>query len=82
MLSRLTWRTAGVGLGGACRHSLFCALRLWLCCAAGWVGGMQVAMLAARARALNERPPSDALRLVGYCSDQAHSSIKKAAMVG
>lgn len=29
-----------------------------------------VAMLAAKARALEGRPPGDALRLVAYCSDQ------------
>lgn len=33
-----------------------------------------VALLAAKARAMQDRPPADVLRLVAYCSDQAHSS--------
>lgn len=40
-----------------------------------------VALLAARARTLAGRQPKDALRLAVYCSDQAHSSVKKACMV-
>ena len=40
-----------------------------------------VALLAARAKALGGRPPEDALKLVAYSSDQAHSCLKKACMV-
>eukprot|EP00887_Chlorella_sp_A99_P005665 scaffold1.g5665.t1 len=40
-----------------------------------------VSLLGARARVMAGRPPSDALRLVAYASDQAHSSIMKACMV-
>jgi aromatic-L-amino-acid/L-tryptophan decarboxylase len=40
-----------------------------------------VAMLAARARAMQGRPPEDALKLVCYGSDQAHSCYAKAARV-
>jgi len=40
-----------------------------------------VAMLAARARAMRGRPPEDALRLVCYGSDQAHSCYLKATLV-
>ncbi|KAF8067231.1 hypothetical protein HT031_002278 [Scenedesmus sp. PABB004] len=40
-----------------------------------------VAMLAARARTMQGRPAEDALRLVCYGSDQAHSCYQKAAMV-
>jgi glutamate/tyrosine decarboxylase-like PLP-dependent enzyme len=40
-----------------------------------------VALLAARARSLRDRPESDALKLVAYSSDQAHSAFKKACMI-
>eukprot|EP00887_Chlorella_sp_A99_P004322 scaffold15.g4322.t1 len=40
-----------------------------------------VAMLAARWRCLEGRPLEDSLRLVAYCSDQGHSSIRKATMI-
>eukprot|EP00878_Enallax_costatus_P025982 GHUV01027848.1.p1 GENE.GHUV01027848.1~~GHUV01027848.1.p1 ORF type:complete len:388 (+),score=81.82 GHUV01027848.1:52-1215(+) len=40
-----------------------------------------VAMLAARARAMEGQPAEAALKLVAYGSDQAHMCFKKAAMV-
>ncbi|CAK0780080.1 hypothetical protein CVIRNUC_004931 [Coccomyxa viridis] len=40
-----------------------------------------VALLAAQARVMAERPAEDRQRLVCYSSNQAHSSIKKACMV-
>jgi len=40
-----------------------------------------VALLAARARTLRNRPKSDTLKLVAYSSDQAHSAFKKACMI-
>ena len=40
-----------------------------------------VAVLAARARAMEELAEEEALNLVAYCSDQAHSCVKKACMV-
>lgn len=40
-----------------------------------------VALLAAKARAMQGRPAEDGHKVVAYCSDQAHSSVKKATMV-
>lgn len=40
-----------------------------------------VALLAAKARSLAALSPQDAPRVVAYCSDQAHSSVRKACMV-
>ncbi|KAL4443850.1 hypothetical protein ABPG75_011587 [Micractinium tetrahymenae] len=40
-----------------------------------------VALLSAKARAMEGRPEEDALKLCAYCSDQAHSSVRKACMV-
>jgi glutamate/tyrosine decarboxylase-like PLP-dependent enzyme len=40
-----------------------------------------VAVLAARARVMRDRPPEDALRLVAYGTDQAHSCFAKAARI-
>ena len=40
-----------------------------------------VALLAAKCRKMQDRLPEDALRLVAYASDQAHSCLKKACMI-
>ncbi|MEW5296779.1 MAG: hypothetical protein WDW38_007580 [Sanguina aurantia] len=40
-----------------------------------------VALLAARAAAMKDRPVADRLKLVAYSSDQAHSGFKKACMI-
>mmetsp|Transcript_11451 Transcript_11451/g.20219 ORF Transcript_11451/g.20219 Transcript_11451/m.20219 type:complete len:510 (-) Transcript_11451:379-1908(-) len=40
-----------------------------------------VALVAARSKALQGRPMEDVVKLVAYCSDQAHSCVKKACMV-
>ena len=41
-----------------------------------------MALLAAKARAMRGRPPGDALQLVAYTSDQAHSSGRPVALRG
>jgi aromatic-L-amino-acid decarboxylase len=40
-----------------------------------------ISMVAARARSLSDLSAEDSIRLVAYCSDQAHSCVQKAAMV-
>jgi len=40
-----------------------------------------VAVLAGKSRKMQGRAPEDALKLVAYSSDQAHSCVKKACMV-
>ena len=40
-----------------------------------------VSMVAARARSLSELSVEHSIRLVAYCSDQAHSCVQKATMV-